>query len=86
MLSMNNYDLLDHFLCIHLIIVVSSCKYGSWHMIFFNILFHFVNVGTPFCLAGGGGGGGACYRLDLGCKRSKKDMLLFHYVIYSPLS
>ena len=56
MLSMNNYDLLDHFLCIHLIIVVSSCKYGSWHMIFFNILFHFVNVGTPFCLAGGGGG------------------------------
>ena len=27
-----------------------------------------------------------CHRLDLDCKRSKKGMLLFHYVIYSPLS
>ena len=28
----------------------------------------------------------ACHRLDLDCKRSKKGMLLFHYVIYSYLS
>ena len=27
-----------------------------------------------------------CHRLDLYCKRSKKGMLLFLYVIYSPLS
>ena len=27
-----------------------------------------------------------CHRLDLDCKRSKKGMLLFLYVIYSPLS
>ena len=48
---MNNYVLLDHFFCIHLFIAISSCKYGRLNLIF-DILLHFVNVGTPFCLAG----------------------------------
>ena len=72
---MNNYVLLDQFLCVHLFIAISSCKYGSWHMIFI------CKCRDAILLSGE-----ACHRLDSDCKRSKKGMLLFHYVIYSPLS
>ena len=76
---MNNYVLLDHFLRVHLFL--------QFHLVNRVVAYDLQYI-TLFCKCRDAIllSGEACHRLDLDCKRSKKGMLLFHYVIYSPLS
>ena len=72
MISMKNNVLLD-FLCVFI------------HLLRFLLVNMVVQYITSFCKCWDAIllSGEACHRLDLGLKRSKKRMLLFHYVIYS---